>query len=144
MNDLMKNSTSAKFLDNVDPNLLNPYTKLKSNHKIKRDIEDDVLRLTEPVNMKTKRDSIFKKLKPKSRRHDMSIIGNIGNIQEIIKNKTLHDLGEIKDPPIEIPGKHRTNKKSRTKKFSGFPVLNGLDLSDDSFRFSNLFKFKEK
>lgn len=168
VNNLMKNSTSANFMNSVDVNLLNPYR----NINLYPGREENNLKGNTGFNKKTDpKKSILeefqkfpdfsgilptqkKKSHPKppktSKKMSMNIFDNIDKIQNMVKNKTLIELEKIKDSPIEIPQRNSIksnsqNQKSKTaEKISpifdfSLPIIGGG--TNDNFK---LLNFKEK
>jgi hypothetical protein len=156
VNSLMKNTTSANLINNLDMNLINPYgvdvhkhtlnpniNHREEHDKIKKDSEKKENLMNKINGM---RNMLGKKIdrithipivpekvvegisdREKNLREEkvqnyhrseegndpMNIFSNMGNIQEIIKNKTLNELQHIKESPLDIPGK-RSSEPHRT------------------------------
>lgn len=171
VHDLMNKTTSADIFSKVDMNLINPYKDMDIISHSKNN-SDDKKKLVKKSHNKYLNKNLFEEIKDfkipsefydnmdiaknfntksqdkneATKFHDMNVLNNLDNIQQIVKNETLHDLSEIKDPIVEIPGFHPHpyhHKKQKNLRIPNFLELNG-DKSFEALKNSFGFNFKQK
>ena len=171
VHDLMNKTTSADIFNKVDMNLINPYKDMDIMSHSKNN-SDDKKKLGKKSLNRYMNKNLFEEIKdfkipsefydnmdiaknfntksqdknPATKFHDMNVLNNLDNIQQIVKNETLHDLSEIKDPIVEIPGFHPHpyhHKKEKNLRIPNFLELNG-DKSFEALKNSFGFNFKQK
>jgi hypothetical protein len=123
VNNLMRNKTSSSLLKEVDASLLNPYNDLSLSEN----------RNEEKINNKeTHEKSDHKKSE------DLSFSNKLDKIQDQLKNETIKELKDLKEPLIELPGlKHPINNKK------SISISHRLPIIDDFASNFKLFNFKE-
>jgi hypothetical protein len=168
VNNLMNNKTSSNLMKGFDEDLLNPYHfQTYSNHEHEK-MNQNKMKQQQPKRNSDKfenpfenfdedfnYDEIFKTSKSnlkdnkinenKNDDENMSIMNNIDNIQDIVKNRSISELENIKPSRIDIPFeqqekyiKHKISKPKRKNIFQSIPI------NISSFPSANLLNFKEK
>ena len=121
VNNLMSNQTSTNLLKEVDASLLNPYRELGLNENKNQE------------TIKSKDNSQHKKSEY------LSFSRKLDKLQSQLKNETLKELKDLKDPLIELPGiKHNSEIKNKKKESHRH-----LPIIDDFASNFKLFNFKE-
>jgi hypothetical protein len=153
-----KNSENKKITENESSDVFKKkdlFQEIK-DFKIPSEFYDD-LNMEKFLNKKSQKNKskIYSKIplipeinesQPDTKIHDMNVLNNLDNIQQIVKNETLHDLSEIKDPIVEIPGFHphpHHLKKKKNLRFPNFIELNG-NKSFEALKNSFGFNFRQK